>query len=116
MGLEEWRILRICEIYGLLLNRLLILCLAHRRDVAYVTLAPAVTGALTTPAAPHRPDKDKCPPCFNCQLPAFKCGNVCPRAVSWFKADQILTPHSMVLVANMMDSVNALKGGVVSTA
>ncbi len=49
----------------------LILYLAHRRDAAYVTFVPAVVGALTLPAAPKQ-----CPPCFNCQLPAFKCGNV----------------------------------------
>ena len=57
--------------YGLLSDCLLILYLAHRRDAAYVTLVLAVAGALTLSAAPKQ-----CPPCFNCQLPAFKCGNV----------------------------------------
>lgn len=60
----------------LLSDCLLILYLAHRRDVACVMLIPAVAGALTLPAAPKQ-----CPPCFNCQLPAFKCGNVCSLAV-----------------------------------
>jgi hypothetical protein len=65
------------RVYKLFLDCLLILFLAHRRDAAYVTLGPRVAGALTPPAAPKR-----CPPCFNCQLPAFKCGNVCSLAVS----------------------------------
>lgn len=63
--------------YWLLSDCLLILYLAHRRDAAYVTFIPAVAGALTLPAAPKQ-----CPPCFNCQLPAFKCGNVCSLAIS----------------------------------
>lgn len=75
------------RLYGMYLNRLLILCLAHRRNAAYVTLVPALAGALRLLVAPRRPKQ--CPPCFNCQLPAFKCGNVCSLAVSWFKANQI---------------------------
>jgi len=77
------------RVYRLLLSYLLILCLAHRRDAAYVPLAPAVAGVLTLPVAPRGPRQ--CPPCFNCQLPAFKCGNVCSLSVNWSKANQILT-------------------------
>jgi len=65
------------QVYKLFLDCSLILYLAHRCNVAYVTLVAAVAGALTLPVAPRR-----CPPCFNCQLPAFKCGNVCSLAVS----------------------------------
>lgn len=65
------------RVYRLLSDCFLTLYLAHRRDAAYVTRVPQLAGALTLPAAPRR-----CPPCFNCQLPAFKCGNVCSLAVS----------------------------------
>lgn len=65
------------RVYKLPLDCFLTLYLAHCRDAAYVTLGPQLAGALTLPAAPRR-----CPPCFNCQLPAFKCGNVCFLAVS----------------------------------
>lgn len=33
------------------------------------------TALAANPFLPSRPGKDECPPCFNCQLPAFSCAN-----------------------------------------
>ena len=99
--------------YGLLSGRLLILYLAHRRDAAYVTLVPAVTGALTL-LQPLNNVLHASTASFR-HLNAAMFDPFLSAKIKLTKSSP-LTPHSMALVANMTDNVNALKGGVVSTA